>query len=369
MKHTVLNLVATGRLSGAEKVVSDICTNLDKNNFKVIVACAGEELKGYYTEKGLETKIIDISKLNIFEIIKLRKLIVSENINLVHAHDVKASVASQIAVKGLGIPVISHIHGNYLWLANNFLMKGIDAYFREKYTLTIACSSKAQEFYKGYNNSFDYNKLIVLGNCFNFDEFRKIQLMDREEFKNKQSIPNGKYIFGYIGRLIKLKGVDLIIRSFKEFSKKNDDALLVIVGDGEEKENLKNLCREINVENKVLFMGYQKDVYNYLNVFDAFVIASQREGLPLVVLEAMAMGKIIISTPVGGIPEVIKNKCTGILLKERNEKFLIESMNYVFDNKEEANVIAEQGTKFLKEHRNIKNYIEMLEKIYLGNMK
>jgi len=115
---------------------------------------------------------------------------------------------------------------------------------------------------------------------------------------------------------------------------------------------------------KVFFMGYRLDVYDFMNIFDSFIVASEIEGLPMVILEAMAMKKLIISTPVGGIPEVIKDRETGILIKERNEDSLFESMEYAYKNIDISNKIGNQAREFLDNNRNIENYVKQLEHIY-----
>ena len=360
----ILHLVATGKLSGAEKVVFDIANNLNKEKYSVIIACAGEQLRQYYSSYNLDTRIIDISKLNLLQINKLRKLIIDEGIDLIHAHDVKASIASQIAASKLKVNVISHIHGNYLWLCNNFIMKSIDCYFRKRYFLTIACSEEVVKFYTKYNRKFDLNKLTIMGNCFNFNDLNKIEIKKKEDIKLEYGINNDKFIFGYIGRLIELKGVDLLIKSFSKFLTKHKDAMLVIVGDGDSKSYLQELCKKLDIEHNIIFAGYKKNVYDYLNMFNTFIMPSKYEGIPIVILEAMAMKKIIISTNVGGIPEVIINNETGILLEERTEECLEKNMEFVYENYAKAEELGIQGNNFLVKNRNINNYIKELEKVY-----
>ena len=365
MKVKVLHVVATGKLSGAEKVVSDICTNLNNEKFHPIAVCAGDGLKNYYENKGLESHIADISKLNLFEIHKLRKLIIEKDVKLVHAHDVKASVASAIAVRGLNVPVISHLHTNYEWLRKDGLLKKIDKHFRKKYSLSIACSKNVAEYYLNYNKDFNTEKLIYMVNKFNLNELLKFQVEDKDDFKKKLGISADKYIFGYLGRLEIEKGVELLIEGFKLFNEKYKDAVVVLVGDGSEREKLTNLIKEYNIQDKVFFMGHQKDVYNYINIYDSFVLPSKREGLPIAVLETMAMGKIIISTPTdGGIPEIIKTGKTGIILKERTASCLFESMEYVYQNPDEANKMGEAGKEFILKNYNINEYICEMEKLY-----
>lgn len=362
-KKCVLHIVSTGKLSGAEKVVSDICTNLSED-FKPIIVCAGEELKRYYEEKGIETFIIDVSSLKIKEIKKLRKLIADKQIDIVHGHDVKPSIAAYLGAKKLKVPVISHLHGTYPWLKKFGVLKFIDKYFRKKYNFNIACSNMVKEYYLTYNKSLGEDKVGILSNAFNFNELRNIEIIDRNEFRRQYEIKEEDFVFGYIGRLIELKGLDLLIRSFNEISKTYENVKLVIVGDGEESDNLKNQVKEYGLENKVIFAGYRKDIYNFMNIMDCFVLSSIREGLPMVILEAIAMNKVVISTPVAGVKEIISNDEYGIVLEERNATNMIEAMERIYKNPDKADAMAEKALYKLEKEYGIDSYMNKLQYIY-----
>ncbi|GFZ33708.1 glycosyl transferase [Clostridium zeae] len=362
-KIKILHVVATGRLSGAEKVIADISTNLN-DKYECYAVCSGEELKRYYEEKGIKSFIININKLNPLEINKLGKLIKEYNIDLVHGHDVKPSIASYIAAKKYKVPVISHIHVTYQWMKNNKLMKSIDGFFRDKYNLSIACSELVKEYYEDNNNNANKNKIVYLDNAFNFNEFEKVKVGDRNQLKKQLGISEDKFVFGFLGRLIAVKGADLLIQSFYEVAKNNQKACLLIVGDGEEREKLEKLVDQLQIRDKVIFAGYQKNIYEYMNIFDCFVLPSVREGLPIAVLESMAMKKPVISTPVAGLAKLIENKKNGIMLQERSETELVKSMIYIYENEDVRTEIANNAYECLKNKYNINDYIDKLEYYY-----
>jgi glycosyltransferase involved in cell wall biosynthesis len=355
--------VATGRLSGAEKVVSDICTNLN-SEFTPVVVCSGEELSNYYMDKGIKSEIIDISKLSIFEIKKLKKLIIKENINLIHAHDVKASIAAYLAGSSLRIPVVSHIHVTYLWMKKLSPLKFIDKYFRNKYNVSLACSELVRDFYLENNNKIDKDKIIFLDNAFNFNEFNKISPRDAKEFKRELNIEGDIFVYGYLGRLLEVKGADLMIDSFYQIQKKLDKVMLLIVGDGPEREKLQSLVDGYGINDKVIFTGYRKNVYDYMNIFNCFILPSVREGLPIAVLEAMAMRKPVITTPVAGLKKLIKNGFNGIMLEQRTKEKLYEAMVDINVNRDLGNSISENAYNYLYEHYHIDRYVRNVENLY-----
>ncbi len=359
----VLHIVATGRLSGAEKVVSDICTNLNKN-FSPMVVCAGEELQQYYLKKGIPSKIIDVNGLRSSSIKALKELMEKEGINIVHGHDVKASIAGYRAAKKLNIPVISHIHVTYLWLQKFGPLPIIDKYYRRKYNLSIACSSMVHDYYLEHNSSVKPDKIVALENAFNFKEFKNTAITESEEFKKSIGIANKGLIYGYLGRLLAVKGADLMIRAFKEVCNSYEDVFLLIVGDGEEREALEKLAAELKINDKIMFVGYQNRVYDYMNCFDCFILPSIREGLPIAVLEAMAMKKPVISTPVAGLKNLMKNEFNGLVLGERSEKELVAAMKKLYNDKKLAHDIGENAYKYLYENYNLEEYIKKLQLLY-----
>ncbi|QAA35033.1 glycosyltransferase family 4 protein [Clostridium manihotivorum] len=359
----ILHVVATDRLSGAEKVVSDICTNLS-NKFSAIVVCSGGELKQYYEERGLKVYLADVNRISPMEIIKIKNILKEENINLVHAHDVKASIASQIACGSLNIPVISHIHVNYTWMKDNKLMSAIDKHFRRKYSLSIACSELVKKYYLDNNDTVNKEKITYLDNAFNFNEFNKINLGDTNKLRDVLKISEKDFVFGYLGRLIEIKGVDLLIESFSNIAREHSNVKLLIVGDGTERVKLEKLVKNLNVEESVIFTGYQKNTYDYMELFDCFILPSIREGLPIAMLEAMAMRKAVISTAVAGVVKLIDSGYNGLILKNRNEKELIEAMISLLNDNEKKKQLAENAYNCLKDNYDINNYVEKLEVIY-----
>ncbi|WP_032122693.1 glycosyltransferase [Clostridium amazonitimonense] len=365
-KIKVMQVVTTDKLSGAEKVVLDIENNLDKDRFEALALCAGGELKDLYEKSGIKTYVADLSSLKPGEIKKFRDYLKENPVDILHGHDVKASIGAYIASKGLGIPVISHLHSSYPWLQGASPLKYIDRFYRKKYKLSIACSHMVKEHYLNYNKAVSEDNMKVLNNSFNFNELKEKVILPKEEMRSRLNIKENPFIFGFLGRLLDIKGADLLIDTFNKISKDIPESLLVIVGDGPEREKLESMVKNYGLGDKVLFEGYQKDVYSYLNLFDCFILPSKLEGLPMAVLEAMAMRVPVISTPVAGVKTLIKDGFNGIILKERDETNLYEAMIKVHSSEDNRTALAENAYKYLVENYNIDIYMEKLQKIYEG---
>lgn len=360
----ILHIVANDKLSGAEKVVLDICRNM-KKGYECIAVTSGDNLGQYFKEAGIKYYASDISRLNPANIYKIKNIIKEENIDIVHGHDVKASIAGYIAAKSGKKPVISHIHATYPWIKKPNLLKFIDSFFRNKYEKSIACSETAKDYYLEHNLKADKSSFLTLVNSLDFTDFDEEELKsNRTHLKRELNLGSEEIIYGYAGRLIPLKGVDMLINAFYEISKEIEGVKLLIIGDGEEEERLKNLTNQLNLRDKVIFAGYQKDIYTYINLMDIFILPSVREGLPMVVLEAAALKKAVITTPLPGVMEFIKNGETGLVLKKRSCDDMAMTMKYLYNDRQMMKKLGENAYGILKDQYSIDSYIDELTKIY-----
>lgn len=133
-----------------------------------------------------------------------------------------------------------------------------------------------------------------------------------------------------VGHLIERKGHDLVISAMRALP----DMELLVAGDGEEEINLRRLAQEIHVADRVHFLGHvsQDQLVNYYNAADALVLASSREGIANVIMEALACGTPVVATAVWGAPEVITSPVAGVLIKERSEAALADGVKCLLGN-------------------------------------
>jgi glycosyltransferase involved in cell wall biosynthesis len=166
----------------------------------------------------------------------------------------------------------------------------------------------------------DKVKVVTLGtdlHQFNPSHFKKI------EAQKYFGLPPEKKIVGVLGRLDKLKGQDIFLRAVPEVMKQHPNVLFLVAGDetaGEHgyKEYLTDLCRLLGIERFVKFLPFTEDVPQLMAALDVFVLPSFSETYGLIVVEAMAMGRPIIATNAGGLPEIITNEKTGLLIRPKD---------------------------------------------------
>ena len=231
-------------------------------------------------------------------------VIMNQNLDLLHVHyAIPHASAAYMAKKiveaqGKKIPVITTLHGTDITLV------GRDKTFAPVVAFSINQSDAITAVSKNLRdetyNIFSINKEIEV--IYNFVDVSRFNKKPIDAFR-KVIAPNGERILLHASNFRKIKRVQDIVHIFSEVNKKIPSKLL-LVGDGPERRSVEDLCRELNVYNEVRFVGKQEQMEDILAVADLFLLPSEYESFGLAALEAMAAGVPLISTNVGGLPEI-----------------------------------------------------------------
>ncbi len=244
---------------------------------------------------------------------KLVDVVNYENLDILHVHyaiphAAIAYMAKKILLsQGRYVPVVTTLHGTDITLVGtNKAFAPVVAFSINKSDGVTAVSKSLEKQTKDF---FDIdNEIKVIYNFIDFDRFRRV---NKDHFK-KAIAPNGERIIVHTSNFRKVKRVDDVIRIFQKIQEKVPSKLLLI-GDGPERRNLEELCRSIRLCEEIRFLGKQDAVEELLAIADLFVMPSASESFGLAALEAMACEVPVISTDVGGLPEVNIHGKTGYL--------------------------------------------------------
>jgi glycosyltransferase involved in cell wall biosynthesis len=362
----ILHLLPTAKLSGAEKVVLDIAKKQQQQGDRVVVICAGEPLASVYRLNKIEVFVLSLMNFSIKTFRNLKEYIDQEAFDVLHAHDLRASVYVSLLKKNINKKKVSHIHLAYDWLSGTNQFKIIDRLIRNRFDVSIACSHNVFDYYLEYNPS-SKTKLRALPNAFDFQQLNTFS--DPENIVNplKDMVSEDDFVIGYVGRLSPVKRIDNLVKAFAHLCKFYNvtNAKLVIVGDGIAASDLKKLVKQLAIEEKVIFTGHQPEPLNYLYYFNVAALFSENEGLPLSILEAMAMRKIVVTTQIAGLRELIRDKENGYFL---GENYTIEDagslLHDIMMNYENLNETREKAFQTIKEEYDMDNYIIKLNQIY-----
>ena len=169
--------------------------------------------------------------------------------------------------------------------------------------------------------------MVALENSVDFERLADVTITKIEAKSKVANVPVDASVYGTVARFGLYKGHNYLIKAFETVKKQIPSAYLILVGDGPLREEIQQQVTNSNLDDSVCFLGRRDDVPKLLRAMDAFVLPSVgSEGMPLVILEAMAAGAPCIASSLSGIPEVINSSDVGFLVPPRDEKALAEAM-------------------------------------------
>lgn len=367
----VLNLLATGGIGGIEVLCKNIAieSNID-NTFWFLF----EKGEIYDELKKRGKKVFSSKTKNILKIVReLEKYCYKEDIDIVALHHggmacnlvyimLKRRVKNIKYIRFLHGCYDEYTYGNSENKIKNFLIKIVMKKALDISNLRIYVSEGVK---KSFHRNFKINKSeeTVIYNGIG-KEFLDTRMHKRTRIEQKKC----KIIF--IGRVTKVKGVDLLINAIKDLKDKNYNIQLTIVGDGEEKENLERLTKELGLGNEVIFVGRQKNVIDWLDDSDIFVYPSVwQEAFGISVVEAMARGCIPIVSDHGGLPEIVDDKINGYIVRNLSSKSLSKVIKECVDKEIKGKGINKKEIAKRAEQFSIDRVIERLDEEYNKLMK
>jgi glycosyltransferase involved in cell wall biosynthesis len=203
------------------------------------------------------------------------------------------------------------------------------------------------------------SKTALVYNGIEIDKF--LQPINKETSRKIFDTAPTEFIFGNVGRLHEQKGHQYLL---KAFAKVADRSRLLIIGDGNLKDELVKLAEDLQISDRVTFLGARSDIYEFLSAINVFVMPSLWEGQPIALLEALAIGKPCIATSVDGIPEVITNGVNGYLVKPKDIAGLTQSMSEAIDNPDCIQKFAKAGVSTITEKFLASNMAKAIANIY-----
>jgi len=288
------------------------------------------------------------------------------NIDIIHAHYVyRTGYVAAIIGKILRKPVIITAHGSDIH--QNLYSENI--LFRKRTVNALRWSSKVIAVSESLKKIIDKEvleeKTFVLP-C-GLDN-RLFYPMNTIECRRVLSLLINKKILLFVGTLNPVKGVDILINAFKRIRDKDDNVELIIIGDGPLRSELEQKVRNFGIAENVHFLGRKNHnkIHLYINASDIIVQPSRNEGRGLAIMEALACGKPIVASRVGGIPETIINNKLGILVEKENPVALADGIINALNGTWDKRYISKYAKQFSQSHlapQLLKIYDEVLSEV------
>jgi glycosyltransferase involved in cell wall biosynthesis len=340
----VLRVIARLNMGGPALHVAYLTEGLATRGYETTLVAGtlarGEDSMQFVAERhGVEVVRVDelhreISPLrDVVAAFRLAKLIRRLRPEILHTHTAKAGAVGRLAalLAGRARPriVVHTFHGHvlrgYFGPVRTGFFRLLERSLARASTRLIAVSPEVRDDLVALKvaspEKFTVIRLgIELGERVELDEAL------RAETRRVLGISPDRFVVGWIGRMTAIKNTDVVLQAFAALRARGVDAVLCLIGDGPDRDGLERKAHELGLMRHCLFLGYQENVARFYAAFDVFLLASENEGTPVTTIEALAAGRPVVATRVGGVPDVVEGGVDGFLAEPGDVDGLAERL-------------------------------------------
>ncbi|MCK5255586.1 MAG: glycosyltransferase [Deltaproteobacteria bacterium] len=372
-KIKILYIITSSGIGGAEKILYYTATGLDYNKYDISVCSLKNkgEIARALEKQGIEVYCLHMEGRerflgwlsSIIALIRLFPYLIRIRPTIIHSFLFRANILARIAGYLTGVPIV---------ISSVRVMGGEKKYFHYVEMITsfmvdhYVTVSESVKRYIIDKSKISAEKISVIYNGVNIksqDDSHKQNV--RMPFK----IEDEDRILMTVGRLHEQKGHYYLVQAVSRVQKEFPKVKLLVTGEGEEENNLKKLVKSLDLMNEVIFAGLSSDMERILPMAELFILPSLWEGLPNALLEAMAAGKPVVATKVGGIPEIVVHGETGMLIPPGDTDALTAAILDLLQNRLKAKDMGEAGRIRAGKRFSIYKMIEKTENLYQELLK
>ncbi|MEK6809059.1 MAG: glycosyltransferase family 4 protein [Nanoarchaeota archaeon] len=355
----IILCITKSNFGGAQRYVFDLAKAAKKEGLEVKVLCGQAGLLTVkLREEGVECISLpemwrDVSIVkDIRTFLEIFKTLKKERPNVFHINSSKMGGLGGLAARLAGVKkIVFTSHG---WAFNEPRARWQKLFIKLLVWIIILLSHKTicvsyQTKQAMTKWPFIKKKMVVIHNGI-------------EEFELSYK-PKEIFTAGAIAELHKIKGLDILLQSWSKFIKKCD-AKLIIYGEGEEKDSLQNMARNMGIYDTIEFKGFVDNARTFLPSFDVFILPSRSENLPYAILEAGFAGLPVIATSVGGVPEIIESGISGILIPKEDSEAIFSSLVLLSEDPKLRERLGANLKSTVQENFSIDKMLEKTFKLY-----
>ena len=368
-KIRVLYLVDNLSFGGGERGCGQLSTGLNRDRFQTCLAAhPGGKLEEIVRQGGIQFFPLDMSrKFNFTTWRQLRGLISENGINIVHSEGMRADFLARLACRNIPstaviCTVAMLIEGYDVSPLKKIVYKIADRFSSRYVTHYIAVSKALKQRLVG-ELGIPADRVSVIYNGVELDQYNP-NLYTSDDARRSLGIPDGGPLVGTIGRLVYQKNFSCFLKAAHHVHLKRKQVKFVIVGHGEEESHLKSLAESLGISQVCTFAGLRFDTAKVLSALDIFVLPSILEGLPRIVIEAMAMERPIVATDIDGVREELRHDETGLLVPPADPAALAEAILSLLDNQEKARRLGRAARKDAEQRFNLERTLMDVETLY-----
>ena len=366
-RFKVVQIVEDMKVGGQEAIIASLARGLDPETFDVRVWCtqAGGRLADELQSEGYDVQVLGLVGLRrLQDVVRLTKQLRDEEIDVVHTHAWGGGLIGRFAALNSRSPVVvGHVHGIYNYISKVHLL--LDAALCRASTVTICCSRAARDFVVE-QQCVPAEKVTVIYNGIDLSPFHERPAEEKAAVRQELGVETDGPVVGSVGHLLTHKGHEHLVRAFPQVLKAMPRARLLLVGEGKKRDELAQLAEDLGVAESTIFTGVRRDVPKLLSIMDVFVLPSLNEGLGMATIEAMASRVPVVASRVGGIPEIVRDRETGLLVEPGSPEQLAEAILEILVYPEWGEKLCEAGRDLCRQDFNVEGMVGKVSMLYQG---
>ena len=367
-KNLVFQISYSFTIGGAERLAVNLCLHLSRERYQPVCIALREPQNTHY-ERVLQDAGVPMHFLYKTEgkadwgvYRRLDALFRQYRPAIVHTHLLGLNYAYPLMLK-YRTPVRVHTFHS---LAQREIGVRVGKWVRTlafRYRLgRVIPVAIADEVARTIEQVYGYKNPPIIPNGIPVDEYAP-NPEKRARFRATHGVEPDALVIVHVGRFVELKNHALLLRAFAQL-RSEQPLYLWLVGDGELRGAMEQLARELGVAARVRFWGVRSDVADILNAADVFTLPSKYEGNPMSVMEAMAAGLPVVATAVGGIPELVTDGQSGLLMPPNNETQLVQALQTVIENPALRQQMAHEAATQARTRFDIRATVRAYEALY-----
>jgi L-malate glycosyltransferase len=350
-------------LRGSEQVLLDLLAHLDPARVRAVVWCNQEPLADAARALGFPTYRSDFEIYFDYQCPRFRlsryRALMREARDLIRRHDIRVLHSNSAGpcqwlapvARNMRLPLLVHLHIGYL-------RRSRYVFLLHQASLVVGVSRQVVESFLDDGMSAEKTEVI-----YNGIDFSRLRPKADAALRRGLGIPQDATIVATIGSLIRRKGQDILLRAFSLLDAARKRHLL-IVGDGPERANLERLAAELGTAERVAFLGYSNDIGSICSASEILALASRMDSFGLVLAEAGYFGLPVVATAVGGIPEVVEDGVTGLLVPPEDPEALAAALARLIDDRDYRVQLGRAGKERVEARFSVERMAENFHEAY-----
>jgi glycosyltransferase involved in cell wall biosynthesis len=378
----IMRVIARLNMGGPALHVAYLTAGLRERGYVTTLVAGslarGEESMEFVAEE-LGVQVISIAELHreisplrdALAVVRLARLIRLQRPQILHTHTAKAGAIGRLAAVLAGDarpPLIVHtFHGHvlrgYFGPMRTAFFRLLERWLARVATVLVAVSPEVRDDLVALGVA-PAEKFVVIRLGIELEQRVDPGRDGRLETRRMLGIAPDRFVVGWIGRMTGVKRTDDVLLAVKHLREREVDAALCMVGDGPDREHVERRASELGIVRHCYFLGYQEEVAPYYAAFDAMILPSGNEGTPVSAIEALAGGRPVVATRVGGVPDVVRDGEDGFLVEPGDVEQLAERLALLARDPELRERMGQAGRERVLPRYAVNRLIDDVDKLY-----